>query len=142
MVVIILFIVILRLKSPAMESNFSSNLAIGQIIVRGRFWFYFFDSRRQRSISICSLTLSFFLINSCVLISQSSQISFGASPIPSMPKLFRLDLSSHSLNFEDTSFNSKRSSWIPLMHVSRCLIFSLILFISPSNWFWVNSRFV
>ena len=113
---------------------FSLNLVIQQIIVRGRFLFFFFDSRWQRSISICSLILSLFLINSCILISQSSQVSFGISSIPSMRKLFRLDLSSNSINFEDTSFGSKRSSSIPLILVSRCLTFSLILFISPSNW--------
>ena len=50
---------------------------------------------------------------------QSLQASFGVSSIPSIRKLFCLDLSANSINFEDKSFVFKRSSSIPLMLVFK-----------------------
>ena len=103
-----------------------------------RFWFFFLDSRCQWSISICSFILCLFLTNSCNLITQSSQVSFCVSVKLSIHKLFRLDLPSSSINFEESSFGSKRSSSIPLMPVSKFLMFCLILFIFLSHWSRVN----
>ena len=98
---------------------FFLNLVIRQIIVYGLFWFFFLDIQWQRSISICSFILSLFLINSCNLISKSSQVLFGVSSIPFICKLFSLDLSSNYINFEDTSFGSKRSFLIAMVSCSR-----------------------
>ena len=109
------------LKSLAFFKIFVSR----EIIVDGRFWFFFLNSRWQRSVSICSFILSLLLINSRILISQSSQVLFSVSAIWRIRKLFRLDLSSNSINFEDTSFGSKRSSSIPLILFFR--IFKVVL---------------
>ena len=43
----------------------------------GRLQFFFLDSRWQRSVSIFSFILSFSLIYSCILVSESTQVLFG-----------------------------------------------------------------
>ena len=94
----------------------------------------------QRSISISSVISNLFLIIFLTSSSQFSQVSFGVSGMPSIRTLFRLDLSSSSVNFSITKVGSKRSSSISLRSVWTFLI-SFFTFAKPSwSSSWVNSR--
>ena len=96
--------------------------------------------RWQGSISISSVISNLFLIIFLTSSSQFSQVSFGVSGMPSIRTLFRLDLSSSSVNFSITKVGSKRSSSISLRSVWTFLI-SFFTFAKPSwSSSWVNSR--